>query len=84
MAGGYTSKSETGPALPQDFGGDSDHGASKLAAKVQSHPNCTHGMFLDDKADYGVDRKNVDQTVPAVDKGTQTGTKGSDLGGGDN
>ena len=82
MAGGWESKSETGPGLPQDAAPEKDHGAAKLSKMVQSHPNYTHGTFLDDSANYKVDRKNVDQTIPTVDRGTQTGKKGSDMGGG--
>lgn len=71
-SGGWTSNSECGPELPQDFGGDSDHGAAKLAAKAQSHPNYTHGTFLGEE-DYGVDRKNVSQPTPDGKPGGSSG-----------
>lgn len=76
MAGGWKSNSECGPELPQDFGGDADHGAARLVKVMEKLPQYTKGEFLG-PTDYNVDRKNVDQATPGGTSGAsdQTGGK---------
>ena len=72
-SGGWASKSECGPEMPKDFGGDADHGAQRLASLIKNFsPTGSGGEFLGAE-DYNVDRKNgegVNTNVPDRDHGT--------------